>query len=187
MRHHRPDCWTSWTWTVTTKQQSMLFVRTHLVARYMGLMFGFYQQRFGSLRTPLSHKNHLRGSFHRFQQQQHSRPLPLVSLMTMSTSASNKDLETYSIKGPIFAVHLLKCEWVLMTRIANIDGLKVIERFFDLPLDYSKPDGETIRVFARHMIPKDKAKTKEAEDKLPFCKSPCPSADTLAVSLIRRF
>jgi len=115
--HRRPDCWTSWTWT-TTKQQSMLFVRTHLVARYMGLMFGFYQQRFGSLRTPLSHKNHLRGSFHRFQQQQYSRPLPLVSLMTMSTSASTQDLETYSIKGPIhFAVHLLKFEWVL-TRIA---------------------------------------------------------------------
>ena len=72
-----------------------------------------------------------------------------------------------------------------MTRIANIDGLKVIERFFDLPLDYSKPDGETIRVFARHMIPKDKAKTKEAEDKLPFCKSPsCCSWYFKVVSLM---
>ncbi|KAF8918203.1 alpha/beta-hydrolase [Mucidula mucida] len=55
-------------------------------------------------------------------------------------------LETYSLKG----------------------GIKVVERFFDLPLDYSKPEGETIRVFARSMIPKDKAKTPEEEDKLPI-------------------
>ncbi|KAF9032536.1 alpha/beta-hydrolase [Hymenopellis radicata] len=44
-------------------------------------------------------------------------------------------LETYSLKGAI----------------------KVVERFFDLPLDYSKPEGETIRVFARsgpgHEVP----------------------------------
>ncbi|CAK5277288.1 unnamed protein product [Mycena citricolor] len=48
------------------------------------------------------------------------------------------------------------------------DGVKVVERFFDLPLDYSHPEGETIRVFARHLIPQSKAKTPEEEDKLPF-------------------
>ncbi|KAF8589754.1 alpha/beta-hydrolase [Ramaria rubella] len=50
----------------------------------------------------------------------------------------------------------------------NTDGLKVIERFFHLPLDYSKPEGEKIRVFARNLIPKDKAKKDEDEEKLPY-------------------
>ncbi|KAJ7032784.1 alpha/beta-hydrolase [Mycena alexandri] len=48
------------------------------------------------------------------------------------------------------------------------DGVKVVERFFDLPLDYANPTGEKIRVFARHLIPKNKAKTVEEEEKLPF-------------------
>ncbi|CAA7260406.1 unnamed protein product [Cyclocybe aegerita] len=48
------------------------------------------------------------------------------------------------------------------------DGLKVIERFFIVPLDYSKPEGEKIRVFARSVIPKAKAKTAEEEAKLPY-------------------
>lgn len=46
----------------------------------------------------------------------------------------------------------------------------MIERFFILPLDYSKPTGPTVRVFARNLIPLDKAKTKEEEEKLPYCK-----------------
>ena len=49
-----------------------------------------------------------------------------------------------------------------------LDGLKVIERFFNVPLDHAKPEGEKIRIFARHIIPKDKAKTLEDEGKLPF-------------------
>ena len=49
-----------------------------------------------------------------------------------------------------------------------IDGLKVVERFFNVPLDHSDPQGEKIRVFARHIIPKSKAKTEEEERKLPF-------------------
>ncbi|KIP01542.1 hypothetical protein PHLGIDRAFT_96890 [Phlebiopsis gigantea 11061_1 CR5-6] len=53
------------------------------------------------------------------------------------------DLETYTLK----------------------DGIKVIERFFTVPLDYAKPDGQQIRVFARNMIPV--AKEKSAED-LPY-------------------
>ncbi|KAJ6577609.1 alpha/beta-hydrolase [Mycena capillaripes] len=50
----------------------------------------------------------------------------------------------------------------------NKDGIKVIERFFDLPLDYADPSGEKIRVFARNLIPKSKAKTVEEEEKLPY-------------------
>ncbi|KAJ6499243.1 alpha/beta-hydrolase [Mycena sanguinolenta] len=50
----------------------------------------------------------------------------------------------------------------------NKDGIKVIERFFNLPLDYANPTGEKIRVFARHLIPKNKAKTEEEEAKLPY-------------------
>lgn len=48
------------------------------------------------------------------------------------------------------------------------EGVKVIERFFDLPLDYANPQGEKIRVFARNLIPKSKAKTEEEEAKLPY-------------------
>lgn len=44
----------------------------------------------------------------------------------------------------------------------------MIERFFSVPLDHAKPEGEKIRIFARHIIPKDKAKTPEEEEKLPF-------------------
>lgn len=53
---------------------------------------------------------------------------------------------------------------------ASLGGVKVVERFFHLPLDYKEPDGEKIRVFARSMIPTDKAKTPEEEDKLPICR-----------------
>uniref|UniRef100_A0A0W0FBG4 Sulfhydryl oxidase n=1 Tax=Moniliophthora roreri TaxID=221103 RepID=A0A0W0FBG4_MONRR len=48
------------------------------------------------------------------------------------------------------------------------EGIKVVERFFEVPLDHGNPSGEKIRVFARNMIPRSKAKTKEDEDKLPF-------------------
>jgi hypothetical protein len=43
-------------------------------------------------------------------------------------------------------------------------------------LDYSNRNGEKIHIFARHIIPKTKAKTPEDEEKLPFrkpCLVPC--------------
>lgn len=50
-----------------------------------------------------------------------------------------------------------------------LDGIKVIERFFTVPLDYAKPDGETIRVFVRNMIPLHKAgENSEKEVDLPY-------------------
>ncbi|KAF9012557.1 alpha/beta-hydrolase [Cyathus striatus] len=64
----------------------------------------------------------------------------------MSKDCKVEELETYTIK----------------------EGLKVIERFYSLPLDYGNPSGEKITVFARHIIPKGKAKTEENEKKLPF-------------------
>ncbi|KIK61165.1 hypothetical protein GYMLUDRAFT_43246 [Collybiopsis luxurians FD-317 M1] len=51
---------------------------------------------------------------------------------------------------------------------SNKDQIKVIERFFDLPLDYNNPSGEKIRVFARNLIPKNKAKTEKEEKDLPY-------------------
>ncbi|TFK74655.1 alpha/beta-hydrolase [Pluteus cervinus] len=63
----------------------------------------------------------------------------------MATSVES-NLETYTIKN----------------------GIKVIERFFVVPLDYSSPEGPQIQIFARHMIPTEKAKTPEDEAKLPF-------------------
>ncbi|KNZ80616.1 Proline iminopeptidase, partial [Termitomyces sp. J132] len=46
--------------------------------------------------------------------------------------------------------------------------IKIIERFFDLPLNYDDPNGKKIRIFARNMVPLDKAKTPEEEAKLPY-------------------
>ncbi|KAF9268486.1 alpha/beta-hydrolase [Marasmius fiardii PR-910] len=48
------------------------------------------------------------------------------------------------------------------------EGVKVVERFFEVPLDHSTPSGEKIRVFARNLIPRSKSKTKEDGDKLPY-------------------
>ncbi|KAJ7605959.1 alpha/beta-hydrolase [Mycena polygramma] len=47
-------------------------------------------------------------------------------------------------------------------------SIEVVERFFDLPLDYSKPDGQKIRLFARNLVPTAKAKTVEDQEKLPY-------------------
>ncbi|ORY94645.1 Alpha/Beta hydrolase protein [Syncephalastrum racemosum] len=47
----------------------------------------------------------------------------------------------------------------------TIPGARVYERFFDCPLDYNDPAGETIKVFVRHLVPSDQvAKIKT----LPF-------------------
>ncbi|PPR06871.1 hypothetical protein CVT26_003995 [Gymnopilus dilepis] len=56
-----------------------------------------------------------------------------------------------------------------LTTLLRADGLKVIERFFTVPLDYADPEGQKIRVFARHIIPRDKAEKPEDEAKLPYC------------------
>ncbi|KAJ7736936.1 alpha/beta-hydrolase [Mycena metata] len=76
------------------------------------------------------------------------RPLSTMTQLraNQSTAASDLTLESYLTK----------------------DGVKVVERFFNLPLDYANPTGEKIRVFARHLIPTSKAKTVEEEEKLPY-------------------
>jgi len=51
---------------------------------------------------------------------------------------------------------------------SNKEQIKVVERYFDLPLDYTNPSGEKIRVFARNLIPKNKAKTEKEEKALPY-------------------
>lgn len=48
------------------------------------------------------------------------------------------------------------------------EGLRVIERFFRVPLDYSDPSGEKITVFARQTIPTSKARTSEEQEELPI-------------------
>lgn len=48
------------------------------------------------------------------------------------------------------------------------EGLRVIERFFRVPLDYSNPSGEKIMVFTRQTIPISKARTSEEQEKLPI-------------------
>ncbi|TFK45074.1 alpha/beta-hydrolase [Crucibulum laeve] len=70
----------------------------------------------------------------------------MMSHSTQDASIQVEESESYTIKG----------------------GMKVIERFFKLPLDYGNPSGEKITVFARHMIPTRKAKSPEDQAKLPF-------------------
>ncbi|KAL0579636.1 hypothetical protein V5O48_002408 [Marasmius crinis-equi] len=48
------------------------------------------------------------------------------------------------------------------------EGFKVIERFFEVPLDHNNSSGEKIRVFARNIVPRAKAKTQEDEERLSY-------------------
>ncbi|KAG2141327.1 alpha/beta-hydrolase [Suillus clintonianus] len=67
----------------------------------------------------------------------------------MNTKVEVTQLEPYILKGSI----------------------KVIDRFFSVPLDYAKPDGQLIRIFVRNLIPLGEAKgssTDAAESDLPY-------------------
>lgn len=50
-----------------------------------------------------------------------------------------------------------------------VGGMKIIDRWFQVPLDYSRPDGETIRVFARSAVPNKNNDDGESGSKLPIC------------------
>lgn len=86
---------------------------------------------------------------------------------SMSSSHSNMELETYSNKGNDNCI-ITNSRWRLKTSSLSLEQIKVVERFFELPLDYNNPS-EKIRVFARNVIPKNKAKTEEEEKNLPYC------------------
>ncbi|KAG1746723.1 alpha/beta-hydrolase [Suillus paluster] len=47
-------------------------------------------------------------------------------------------------------------------------SIKVIDRFFSVPLDYAKPDGQLIRIFVRNLIPVGEAKGSSVESDLPY-------------------
>ena len=103
-----------------------------------------------------------------------SSPLARSGLSTATPAAYPDGLETYILKGNRKSTPILKrlvWTYLIDTRDNRTDGIKVIERFFDVPLDYSKPDGETIRVFARNMIPLKKLKSTEKEHDLPYSDS----------------
>ena len=80
-----------------------------------------------------------------------------------SFSSMAQEPETYYNKGEYYNPDCIKSNHV------KSEGLKVIERFFEVPLDHSNPSGDKIRVFARNLVPRTKAKTKEEEEKLPYC------------------
>ncbi|KAF8250695.1 proline iminopeptidase [Wilcoxina mikolae CBS 423.85] len=50
-----------------------------------------------------------------------------------------------------------------------VGGLKIIDRWFKVPLDYSHPEGELIRIFARSAVPNKNNDDGEAGGKLPIC------------------
>lgn len=47
-------------------------------------------------------------------------------------------------------------------------SIKVIDRFFSVPVDYAKPDGPHIRIFVRNLIPLGESGTDAAESDLPY-------------------
>ncbi|KAJ7444433.1 hypothetical protein FB451DRAFT_1568367 [Mycena latifolia] len=48
-------------------------------------------------------------------------------------------------------------------------SIKVVERVFSLPLDYSDPLGKKLRVFARNLISTQRARTPEEQGNSPIC------------------
>jgi hypothetical protein len=100
----------------------------------------------------------------------------------MATELYAGEQETYVIKGEIkvFQLPTLRLSSIYLT-----EGVKVVERFFQVPLDYSDPAGEKIIVFARQEIPLQKAKTPEEEDKLPFCELDTSPLNSLSRSYLR--
>ncbi|KAI5813589.1 Alpha/Beta hydrolase protein [Pyronema omphalodes] len=50
-----------------------------------------------------------------------------------------------------------------------VGGLKVVDRWYKVPLDYSRPDGETIQIFARNAIPNKKHDDGASGETLPVC------------------
>jgi hypothetical protein len=85
----------------------------------------------------------------------------------MATEISSSAQETYTIKGNPYGI-TEENDGPTDLIINSTEGLKAVERFFEVPLDYSNPSGEKIVVFARQTIPLNKAKTKEEEEKLQF-------------------
>lgn len=73
------------------------------------------------------------------------------------------DPETYIVKGGRFCIR-----HKVLELMSILDGIKVVERFFTVPLDYDEPSGDKIRVFARSLIPLSKANQDEKEKDLPY-------------------
>ncbi|KIJ20795.1 prolyl aminopeptidase [Paxillus involutus ATCC 200175] len=67
-------------------------------------------------------------------------------MMAIPAPAKVTELEAYTLKGSI----------------------KVIDRFFEVPLNYSKPEGEHIRIFVRNLVPLDEVKGGKNEGNLPY-------------------
>ncbi|KAF9221403.1 alpha/beta-hydrolase [Gyrodon lividus] len=66
--------------------------------------------------------------------------------MATPTAAKVTESETYTLKGSI----------------------KVIDRFFEVPLDFSKPEGEHIRIFVRNLVSLDEVNGGKSEGDLPY-------------------
>ncbi|KAF9218570.1 alpha/beta-hydrolase [Gyrodon lividus] len=47
-------------------------------------------------------------------------------------------------------------------------GIRVVERFFNVPLDYGNPQGKHIRIYARNLVPLEKTKEPPEQSKLPY-------------------
>ena len=86
-----------------------------------------------------------------------------LTTMSKGTAFSADELESYTIKGAFCIRGRVPGSWL----IEGTGDLKIVERFFHLPLDYNNPDGEKIQVFAREAFLKEKATTPEDEAKLP--------------------
>lgn len=48
-------------------------------------------------------------------------------------------------------------------------GLKIVDRWFQVPLDYFNPTKGSIKIFARNAVPNKKNDNGTAGGKLPYC------------------
>ncbi|KDQ59436.1 hypothetical protein JAAARDRAFT_32999 [Jaapia argillacea MUCL 33604] len=89
---------------------------------------------------------------------------PPVLPVTLEFSSLRLSVRSMSKLSPQIPLSKVENETYTVT-----GDIKIVEHFFDLPLDYVNPTAEKIRIFARSAIPREKAKTPEAESKLPVC------------------
>lgn len=77
--------------------------------------------------------------------------------------------ETYRVTGSYLQPELHTHTLHKLTSNLLKGGFKIVDRWFQVPLDYFNPVRGTIKIFARNAIPNKKDDNGTAGGKLPYC------------------
>lgn len=77
--------------------------------------------------------------------------------------------ETYRVTGSCFQPQLRTYILHQLTNNLIKGGFKIVDRWFQVPLDYFNPRKGSIKIFARNAIPNKKDDDGAAGGKLPYC------------------